>query len=130
MDILTVAQVAERMSLSNELIAKYCREGRLAGAELRGRIWLIPAASVVEFEDAHDDYAPGRPRKLKDGWVLWREGGRKVTGAAKAAAFAVRAPSRMPENVSRRDAEAFASLGRTKAERTARKAMIDALYGR
>ena len=128
MNILTVAQVADRMSLSKELIAKYCREGRFPGAEMRGRLWLIPAATVGQFEDAHRKYARGRPRKMDDRWVMWRERGRRVTGVSKAAAFALRAPALLPGRVSRKAAEAYAALGRTNTERAARKAMMDALY--
>ena len=128
MNIFTAAQVAGRMSLSKELIAKYCREGRFPGARMMGRLWLIPAAAVGQFEDAHRKYAPGRPRKTDDRWVMWREGGRKVTGVSKAAAFALRAPALLPGRVSRKAAEAYASLGRTGAEQAARKAMMDALY--
>lgn len=128
MDLLTVAQVAERMSLSKELIARYCREGRFSGSMLLGRLWLIPADSVSEFEATHRHYTPGRPRKPDDRWVLWRERGRRVTEVSKAAAFALRAPALLPGSVSRKAAAAYASLGRTPTERAARKAMMDALY--
>lgn len=130
MNIHTVTAVAERLSLSKEIVAKYCREGRFAGAELRGRMWLIPDESVGQFVLDHKGYAPGRPKKMRDPWVLWREHGRDVPELAKAAAFSLRAPSRLPENVSRKAAEAYASLGRTKTERAARHAMIESLYGR
>ena len=128
MNILTVAQVADRMALSKELIARYCREGRFPGAEMRGRLWLIPTEAVGLFEDAHSRRAPGRPRKMDDGWVMWRERGRRVAGVSKAAAFALRAPALLPGRVSRKAAEVYASLGRTNTERAARKAMMDALY--
>lgn len=130
MDIFTVAQVAGRMALSKELIAKYCREGRFSKAALKGRMWLIPADAVAEFEKAHREYGPGRPRKIDSRWVMWRERGRKAQAVSRAAAFATRAPAFLPERVSQRAAMAYASLGRTIAERSARKAMMDALYDR
>lgn len=130
MDIHTVDGVAEKVSLSKEIVAKYCREGRFKGAELRGRMWLIPDDAVRQFELDHKGYAPGRPRKSGDRWVLWRERGERVPELAKAAAFALRAPALLPKNVSRKAAEAYVSLGRTKTERAARRAMMEALYDR
>ena len=130
MDIFTVAQVAEGMSLSKELIAKYCREGRFLNAVLKGRMWLIPAIAVAEFEKSHRKFRPGRPRKIDARWVMWRERGRKAQAVSRAAAFATRAPALLPEHVSRKAAMAYASLGRTNVERAARKAMMDALYDR
>lgn len=130
MDIHTVAGVAGMLFLSKEIVAKYCREGRIKGAEIRGKMWLIPDDAVRQFASEHKGYKPGRPGKTRDGWVLWREHGRRVPEVAKAAAFALRAPALLPGNVSRKAAEAYASLGRTKTERAARIAMMKALYDR
>lgn len=55
MNYLTTAECAEKWSISQRRVAIYCKEGRIAGAELKGRTWLIP-------DDAEK---PIDPRKAK-----------------------------------------------------------------
>ena len=56
MEYLTSAECAEKWSVSQRWVAIYCKEGRIEGAVLRGRMWLIPA-------DAEKPDDPRRARK-------------------------------------------------------------------
>lgn len=53
---LTTAELAEKWNISQRRVAIYCKEGRIPGAVLKGRTWLIP-------EDAEK---PKDPRKIKN----------------------------------------------------------------
>lgn len=53
MDYLTTTEMAEKWNVSRRRIATYCKEGRVDGAFLKGKTWLIP-------EDAEK---PKDPRK-------------------------------------------------------------------
>ena len=57
MDFLTSAECAEKWNVSQRRVATYCKEGRIKGAVLRGRMWLIPA-------DAEKPDDPRRVRKM------------------------------------------------------------------
>lgn len=57
MDFLTSAECAEKWNVSQRRVAIYCKEGRIKGAVLRGRMWLIPA-------DAEKPDDPRRVRKM------------------------------------------------------------------
>lgn len=56
MDYLTSAECAKKWNVSQRRVAIYCKEGRIEGAVLRGRMWLIP-----EGAKKHED--PRRIRK-------------------------------------------------------------------
>ena len=43
MDYLTSAEVAEKWNISQRRVAIYCKEGRIDGAILKGRMWMIPS---------------------------------------------------------------------------------------
>ncbi len=43
MDYLTSAECAKKWNVSQRRVAIYCKEGRIEGAVLMGRMWLIPA---------------------------------------------------------------------------------------
>lgn len=43
MEYLTSAECAEKWNISQRRIAIYCKEGRIAGAVMRGRMWMIPS---------------------------------------------------------------------------------------
>lgn len=58
MDFLTSAECAEKWNVSQRRVAIYCKEGRIKGAVLRGRMWLIPA-------DAEKPDDPRRTRKMR-----------------------------------------------------------------
>ncbi len=43
MDYLTSAECAQKWNVSQRRVAIYCKEGRIEGAVLRGRMWWIPS---------------------------------------------------------------------------------------
>ena len=56
MDFVTTTEMAKQWNISRRRIATLCRDGRIAGAVLKGRTWLIP-------EDAEKPEDPRRARK-------------------------------------------------------------------
>lgn len=50
MDYLTSAEVAEKWNISQRRVAIYCKEGRIDGAVLKGRMWMIPS-DATKAED-------------------------------------------------------------------------------
>jgi predicted site-specific integrase-resolvase len=42
MNVLTTAEYAEIWKISQRRVAIYCKEGRIDGAVLKGKTWLIP----------------------------------------------------------------------------------------
>lgn len=65
MSDLTIREAAGRLKISVGLLARYCREGRIAGCAQRGRLWLIPEPGLREFMRAHRAYRPGRPVSMR-----------------------------------------------------------------
>ena len=57
MEYLTSAECAEKWNISQRRVAIYCKEGRIAGAIMRGRMWMIPS----------DTKKPEDPRKVQKG---------------------------------------------------------------
>ncbi len=55
MNYLTSAECAKKWGVSQRRVAIYCKEGRIKGAEMKGRAWLIPDKAVK----------PTDPRKKK-----------------------------------------------------------------
>lgn len=55
MEYLTSAECAEKWNISQRRVAIYCKEGRIAGAVMRGRMWMIPS----------DAEKPEDPRKIQ-----------------------------------------------------------------
>lgn len=45
MEYLTTAEFAEKWGISQRRVGVYCKEGRLEGAIIKGKTWLIPANS-------------------------------------------------------------------------------------
>lgn len=43
MNYVTTAELAKMWNISTRMIIFYCEDGRIAGAEKKGRAWLIPA---------------------------------------------------------------------------------------
>ena len=56
MEYLTSAECAEKWNISQRRVAIYCKEGRVEGAVLKGRMWMIP-------ENASKPEDPRRVRK-------------------------------------------------------------------
>lgn len=42
MEYLTSAEIAEKWNVSQRRVAVFCKEGRVDGAVLKGRMWMIP----------------------------------------------------------------------------------------
>lgn len=55
MEYLTSAECAEKWKISQRRVAIFCKEGRIAGAVMRGRMWMIPS----------DAEKPEDPRKIQ-----------------------------------------------------------------
>lgn len=56
---ITPADAAKILKLSHSRICLLCRDGRLPGAVLFSRVWLIPRAAVLEFSKT--DRPSGNP---------------------------------------------------------------------
>lgn len=55
MEYLTSAECAKKWNISQRRVAIFCKEGRIAGAVMRGRMWMIPP----------DAEKPEDPRKIQ-----------------------------------------------------------------
>lgn len=53
MDYLTSAEVAEKWNISQRRVAIYCKEGRIDGAVLKGRMWMIPSDATKPEDPRH-----------------------------------------------------------------------------
>lgn len=56
MEYMTSAEIAEKWNISQRRVAIYCKEGRIEGAVLKGRMWMIPS----------DAKKPTDPRKVRN----------------------------------------------------------------
>lgn len=45
MDYLTTAEFASKWKVSQRRIAIYCKEGRISGAVMKGKMWMIPSTA-------------------------------------------------------------------------------------
>ena len=61
MEYVTAAQMAEKWSISRRRVSKLCSEGRIEGAMLMGKTWVLP-------EDAKkpEDLRHSRKPNLQD----------------------------------------------------------------
>ena len=60
MNYLTVREAAQKWSVSQRLVQRYCAQGRIDGAKKLGTSWLIPAGAPK----------PDDPRKEREGQAL------------------------------------------------------------
>ncbi|MGN0961635.1 MAG: helix-turn-helix domain-containing protein, partial [Christensenellales bacterium] len=42
MGFLTVSEIAKKWNISERSVRNYCQQGRVKGAELKGKTWIIP----------------------------------------------------------------------------------------
>ncbi len=42
MGVLTVSEIAKKWKISERSVRNYCKQGRVKGAEQKGKLWLIP----------------------------------------------------------------------------------------
>ena len=45
MEYLTTSEAAEKWGISRRRVSKLCQEGRIEGAVLKGKTWLVPTAA-------------------------------------------------------------------------------------
>ena len=57
MDYMTSAVIAEKWNILQRRVAIYCKEGRIEGAVIKGRMWMIPS-------DAKKPEDPRKPHKI------------------------------------------------------------------
>ena len=55
MEYLTTAEFSKKWGISQRRVGIYCKEGRLEGAMIKGKTWLIPA----------DAKKPDDPRRVR-----------------------------------------------------------------
>ena len=60
MDYITIQQAAEKWKVSQRLVQRYCADGRVAGADKMGGIWIIPA-TASKPRDPRRHAAPEEP---------------------------------------------------------------------
>ena len=65
-DFITASEAAELSGYSNDYIARLCREGFLAGAQMKGRMWLIPKQSVKDYKPGPQGFAATQAKKRKE----------------------------------------------------------------
>lgn len=53
MEFLTTTEMAERWNISRRRIATLCKEGRINGAVLKGKTWLIPDNAEKPSDPRH-----------------------------------------------------------------------------
>lgn len=122
----TATEAAQKMGISKELMARYCREKRLSECIRKGHTWLIPAKALNNFRSIQREYKPGRPRKAGSS-VFWRE--KHIPNTPEAIhIMATRSPSLIPHFFSKSATRIYIRSGRTKLEQIVRKAMIEGLY--
>ena len=54
----SVSEIAIKWNISERAVRKYCAEGRVAGAILQGKTWLIPENAVKPTRKKRDDATP------------------------------------------------------------------------
>ena len=64
MSFLTTVEMSEKWNITRRRIAELCREGRIDGAVLKGKTWLIPENAVK----------PTDPRKSRQSQKTTRKG--------------------------------------------------------
>ena len=45
MNLLTTTEMAKKWNITRRRVAEYCKSGRIEGAVLKGKTWLLPEAS-------------------------------------------------------------------------------------
>ena len=58
MNYISVSEAAKKWNISERSVRNYCAEGRVAGAVLVGKIWMIPAGAEKPIRKIRSDAAP------------------------------------------------------------------------
>lgn len=54
MDYYTTSEIAEYWNISRKRVATLCKEGRIEGAVIKGKIWLLPAGAKKPDDPSHN----------------------------------------------------------------------------
>jgi len=64
-NLYNASKAAERLGMTNIMVAKYCRHGRIEAIKF-GNAWLISEESLVAFERIpRGTPGPGRPKQAR-----------------------------------------------------------------
>ncbi|WP_418419508.1 helix-turn-helix domain-containing protein [Blautia sp.] len=53
MEFLTTTEIATKWNISRRRVAALCKEGRIDGAVLKGKTWLIPDDAIKPDDPRH-----------------------------------------------------------------------------
>lgn len=53
MEFLTTTEMAKKWNISRRRIAALCKDGRIEGAVLKGKTWLVPSAADKPDDPRH-----------------------------------------------------------------------------
>ena len=76
MKYISVAEIAKKWGITERAVRKYCAEGRVAGAILKGKTWLIPESAEKPIRKKRED---AKPNTLLD--ILKEEKELKLNGS-------------------------------------------------
>lgn len=54
MELLTTTEMSEKWNISRRRIATLCKDGRIEGAFLKGKTWLIPSDAEKPEDPRHN----------------------------------------------------------------------------
>ena len=75
MNYISVSEAAKKWNISERSVRNYCSEGRVSGAVLMGKIWMIPEGAEKPIRKTRSDAAP---ETLLD--ILQREKNTSLSG--------------------------------------------------
>ena len=58
MNYISVSEAAKKWNISERSVRNYCAEGRVSGAVLVGKIWMIPEGAEKPIRKIRSDAAP------------------------------------------------------------------------
>ena len=58
MNYISVAEAAKKWGISERSVRNYCAEGRVSGAFLVGKTWMIPESAEKPIRKTRSDAAP------------------------------------------------------------------------
>lgn len=67
MEYLTTAEFAKKWGISQRRVGIYCQEGRLEGAMIKGKTWLIPSTAKKPEDPRRVGKERNRKTKRKEG---------------------------------------------------------------
>lgn len=53
MEFLTTTEIAAKWNISRRRVATLCKEGRIEGAILKGKTWLVPDNAIKPDDPRH-----------------------------------------------------------------------------